>query len=94
MEFISFRVHATRSYGYLNGRGVHDLGARIGSVLPDLKSYLRAQSLGLATSIPNSETVADYRIEEIAFDPVIPNPDKILCIGVNYDTHRRETGRA
>lgn len=26
--------------------------------------------------------------------PVIPNPGKILCIGLNYEDHRRETGRA
>ena len=24
---------------------------------------------------------------------MIPNPDKILCIGLNYETHRKETGR-
>jgi 2-keto-4-pentenoate hydratase/2-oxohepta-3-ene-1,7-dioic acid hydratase in catechol pathway len=24
---------------------------------------------------------------------VIPNPDKILCIGLNYENHRKETGR-
>ena len=23
-----------------------------------------------------------------------PNPDKILCVGLNYETHRKETGRA
>lgn len=26
--------------------------------------------------------------------PVIPNPDKILCVGLNYEMHRKETGRA
>ena len=25
---------------------------------------------------------------------MIPNPDKILCIGLNYETHRKETGRS
>ena len=24
---------------------------------------------------------------------MIPNPDKILCIGLNYENHRKETGR-
>jgi 2-keto-4-pentenoate hydratase/2-oxohepta-3-ene-1,7-dioic acid hydratase in catechol pathway len=31
---------------------------------------------------------------EIAWLPVIPNPDKILCIGLNYEMHRKETGRS
>ncbi|MGG5818559.1 fumarylacetoacetate hydrolase family protein [Falsiroseomonas sp. HW251] len=26
--------------------------------------------------------------------PLIPNPGKILCVGLNYEDHRRETGRA
>ncbi|MCT4373642.1 fumarylacetoacetate hydrolase family protein, partial [Yangia mangrovi] len=26
--------------------------------------------------------------------PVIPNPGKILCVGHNYESHRKETGRA
>src|SRR3546814_20089150 len=25
--------------------------------------------------------------------PVVPNPGKIVCVGVNYDEHRREMGR-
>jgi 2-keto-4-pentenoate hydratase/2-oxohepta-3-ene-1,7-dioic acid hydratase in catechol pathway len=31
---------------------------------------------------------------DVAWLPVIPNPDKIICIGLNYEEHRRETGRA
>ena len=34
----------------------------------------------------------DARIEEVEFSPVIPDPDKILCIGLNYKTHIEETG--
>ena len=32
-------------------------------------------------------------IHEIKLLPVIPNPDKIICVGLNYETHRKETGR-
>lgn len=35
----------------------------------------------------------DYNVEEVAFLPVIPDPDKILCIGINYASHAKETGR-
>lgn len=35
----------------------------------------------------------DFGFEEVRFLPPIPNPARILCIGVNYDAHRRETGR-
>jgi len=35
-----------------------------------------------------------HRLDSISFLPVIPNPGKILCVGVNYHAHRSETGRS
>ena len=35
----------------------------------------------------------DRKLSEIRFLPVIPNPDKILCAGVNYRAHAAEVGR-
>ena len=32
-------------------------------------------------------------LSEIRYLPVITNPDKILCVGINYKAHREETGR-
>lgn len=61
------------------------LGKRTG--LPDLKSALSLDLSEFSAERP------DFGLEEIEFRPVIPNPDKILCIGINYIDHRRETGR-
>jgi 2-keto-4-pentenoate hydratase/2-oxohepta-3-ene-1,7-dioic acid hydratase in catechol pathway len=36
---------------------------------------------------------ADYKLDGLQFAPVIPNPGKILCVGLNYEEHRMETGR-
>lgn len=36
----------------------------------------------------------EYPLDAVRLLPVIPNPRKILCIGLNYETHRKETGRA
>lgn len=35
-----------------------------------------------------------YNREEIHLLPVVPDPGKILCVGLNYDSHRKEAGRA
>ena len=40
------------------------------------------------------EMPSDTRSPDIEWLPVIPNPDKILCVGLNYEMHRKETGRA
>jgi 2-keto-4-pentenoate hydratase/2-oxohepta-3-ene-1,7-dioic acid hydratase in catechol pathway len=82
------------SYGIARDNGgVFDLGRRIGSVLPDLKSFLSAQSLGLVDRVPEPATT-DYAAGQFVYSPVISNPAKVLCVGLNYVEHRKETGRA
>jgi len=93
MSFITFKAENRTSYGVLREDGVFDLGRRIGGILPDLKSLLAAQGLGILGNLPKAVTT-DYAMGEFTYSPVIPNPAKILCVGLNYDEHRRETGRA
>jgi 2-keto-4-pentenoate hydratase/2-oxohepta-3-ene-1,7-dioic acid hydratase in catechol pathway len=35
----------------------------------------------------------DRKLADVRLLPVIPNPDKILCAGINYRSHAAETGR-
>ncbi|AMS44998.1 fumarylacetoacetate hydrolase family protein [Aminobacter aminovorans] len=92
MRYLSFEAEGKASYGIAADRGVHDLGARIGSVLPDLKSYLKALELGLVSSVATN-AFADYATGDIAYLPTITVPGKIICVGLNYEGHRLETGR-
>jgi 2-keto-4-pentenoate hydratase/2-oxohepta-3-ene-1,7-dioic acid hydratase in catechol pathway len=92
MRFVSFRAGGRRSYGVLEADRVFDLGARFGGAIPDLVSYLRLRALD-AVSPPH--VAADgYALDDIVFDPVIPAPRKIICVALNYEEHRQETGRA
>jgi 2-keto-4-pentenoate hydratase/2-oxohepta-3-ene-1,7-dioic acid hydratase in catechol pathway len=93
MSLISFRAEDRVSYGIAQDDGVFDLGARIGSVLPDLASFLDAAGRGDLGSVPKP-SITDYGSGEFVYLPVIPNPAKILCVGLNYQGHRKETGRA
>jgi 2-keto-4-pentenoate hydratase/2-oxohepta-3-ene-1,7-dioic acid hydratase in catechol pathway len=93
MAFVTFRVGDRVSYGIMRKDGVYDLGVRLGSVLPDLKSFLTAQSLGILGTMSEASST-DYATGQFTYLPVIPNPAKILCVGLNYAEHRRETGRA
>ena len=47
---------------------------------------------------PRSQKAADgakpdHALAQVQFLPAIPNPDKILCAGINYRSHAAETGR-
>jgi 2-keto-4-pentenoate hydratase/2-oxohepta-3-ene-1,7-dioic acid hydratase in catechol pathway len=92
MRYVTFKAQGRISYGVAQSGGIVDLGARLGKVLPDLKAYLHAGALGLTTS-PFIDAPRDYVAGEFSYEPVIPNPDKVLCVGLNYEDHRRETGR-
>ncbi len=62
---------------------------------PDLKSWLSrgAESIEVARRIgelieENSEAI--YPRKDVRFLPPIPNPEKIICIGLNYRDHAEE----
>jgi 2-keto-4-pentenoate hydratase/2-oxohepta-3-ene-1,7-dioic acid hydratase in catechol pathway len=92
MKLVSFRIGGTAHYGVVVGNGVVDLTPRLGARFPDIRAVLSAGALSEAERATKGAT-ADYKLDDIQFDPVIPNPGKILCVGLNYEEHRAETGR-
>jgi 2-keto-4-pentenoate hydratase/2-oxohepta-3-ene-1,7-dioic acid hydratase in catechol pathway len=57
---------------------------------PDLKSLVAAGGLTAAAKAHGGDK-PDFRLDAVQLDPVIPNPSKIICIGLNYHEHRNET---
>lgn len=92
MKLASYLIGDHASYGVIVGDGIVDLGRRLMPRYPDLRSLLGAGGLEAAASAVRSAT-ADIGTSEVTWLPVIPNPDKILCVGLNYRTHVEEVGR-
>ncbi len=89
MKFISFSRQGKNSFGAVLNQGVVDLGARLG--LADLGAALRRDG---ADALKNAavKADADFALQDIdAYRPVVADPDKILCAGLNYDEHVQET---
>lgn len=80
------------TWGLVVGDRFHDLGAVLGSRLPDLKSVIAQDAFAQLPA--HVGTAPIYPLAALEWLPVIPNPDKILCVGLNYENHRKETGRA
>ena len=91
MRLATFSTPKGTSYGAVTDKGVVDLGARLGKRFADLKSLIRDN--GLDEAKRNLSQSADFKESEITWLPVIPNPGKILCVGLNYQDHVVETGR-
>jgi len=92
MKLISYIHDGVSSYGVVKPDGVVDLASRLPAI-PDLRSLLAVEKLADAASLTEGAP-ADLPLSAIDFAPVIPNPDKIICVGLNYRDHIEETGRA
>lgn len=93
MKLLTFDADGTDHYGIVQGDGVIDLTPRLGERYPDLKSLIAANALAEAAKAAEGQD-PDLSLGDVSFRPVIPNPDKVLCVGLNYKAHREETGRA
>lgn len=91
MRLASAIHHGRPTYGIVVGERLVDLGKLIGSQYPDLKALLAAGPALLSQLRDHS---AEVLLDQLTFLPVIPNPDKIFCVGLNYRSHVAETGRA
>jgi len=92
MKLASFRIQSRATWGVIDGRLVLDMGAVIGQSYPDLKAFVADGDL--ETLKANRDSAPKCEVDNISWLPVIPNPEKIFCIGLNYELHRKESQRS
>lgn len=92
MKLISFLNAGQASYGIVNGDDVLDLQPILGEKAPDLRALIE-QNLFAAAAEAARKHKPGLKFSQLTLLPVIPNPDKIICVGLNYGEHVRETGR-
>ncbi|MBM3540882.1 MAG: fumarylacetoacetate hydrolase family protein [Alphaproteobacteria bacterium] len=90
MKLITYRSGGRVSYGAVVDGGVVDLAKRLPQ--QSLKALLAAGAVGEAKRAIAGQA-PDVKLADIVYLPPVPDPDKIICIGLNYDDHRKETGR-
>ena len=90
MKIASFKVDGRTSYGVVDGKMLRQPGDEFRSRFADLRAVIAADSLAELDANSDGESLS---ISDVQFLPVVPNPDKILCVGVNYRPHIEEMGR-
>ena len=92
MKFLSFKHDGQDSFGGINESGeqpaIVNLSER-SSDLSDLRDVIRNDRLNELTELVRSSD-ADLSLEDVELAPTIPNPEKIICIGVNYANRNAE----
>jgi 2-keto-4-pentenoate hydratase/2-oxohepta-3-ene-1,7-dioic acid hydratase in catechol pathway len=92
VKLISFLLHNIPSYGIVQGDDVLNLTPILGAQAPDLKSLIAHNMVDQAAKALASHK-PDLKFADLHLLPVITNPNKIVCVGLNYADHVRETGR-
>ena len=87
MRWASFEADGRARFGPAIGDGVADAS---GHGHPTLKDAIQADALA---DLGSKCQAADFSLDEITYLPTVTNPDKILCVGLNYREHQEETGR-
>jgi 2-keto-4-pentenoate hydratase/2-oxohepta-3-ene-1,7-dioic acid hydratase in catechol pathway len=91
MKLSSFVTQGRPSYGLIDGDRVHDLGRRLGPAYPTLRTAIAA---GVLDSVAKDVATArpDFTLSQLTLLPPIPDPEKIVCVGLNYRAHAAEGG--
>ena len=89
MNFISFLNNNEERFGIVFNNKVTDLTGQFNNI-KSLKELIQFNCLEEGRSYAKNNP-GDIDINSIKLLPVIPNPSKIICVGLNYHEHVKET---
>ncbi len=91
MKFISFLIDDESKFGIFDNENITDLTNKIKKT-KTLKDLIAKKGIREAVEYARKNP-GNIRTDQIKYLPVIPNPGKIVCVGLNYTEHVEETGK-
>jgi 2-keto-4-pentenoate hydratase/2-oxohepta-3-ene-1,7-dioic acid hydratase in catechol pathway len=88
-RIATFSVGGATRYGAVVEGGIVDLSARFGKDYPSLREAIAAGALTRLGEDAAGRS-PDYALDAVSWQPPIPAPEKIICIGVNYPDRNAE----
>ena len=98
MKYVSFLNNKKESFGILLDQKIVDLTMHYEQYrqgmewIPCLKSAIEDNKISDLNNL-DLNGLPEVNLNDVKMLPVIPNPGKIFCIGLNYENHRAETKR-
>ncbi len=90
MKLASYVADGKACFGAVTGDGIITLNEHLGGRYASLREALGAPG-DVRKAVDRAKP--DRRLGDVKWLPPIPDPDKILCAGINYRSHAAETGR-
>jgi 2-keto-4-pentenoate hydratase/2-oxohepta-3-ene-1,7-dioic acid hydratase in catechol pathway len=91
MKLASYKVRGRDSFGVVVGEGVVDLKTRLAPQFTSVLDLLREGGLDIAREVVRGVR-ADFPLRELDFLPPVLQPEKIVCIGINYANRNVDYG--
>jgi 2-keto-4-pentenoate hydratase/2-oxohepta-3-ene-1,7-dioic acid hydratase in catechol pathway len=88
-RIATYSTPGKTAYGYVTDSGVVDLSSRFGKDYPTLREAVAAGALAKLAE-DGAKRSPDHPLDAITWQPPIPAPEKIICIGVNYPDRNAE----
>jgi 5-carboxymethyl-2-hydroxymuconate isomerase len=92
MRLVSYERNGAKGFGIVVADGVVELAARLAGRAHSLRTLLERDLLDAAAGHANA--APDCALDEVQLRPTVPDPGKIICIGINYRDRDREYGDA
>jgi 2-keto-4-pentenoate hydratase/2-oxohepta-3-ene-1,7-dioic acid hydratase in catechol pathway len=94
MKYTTFFHKGQARLGLVDGTDVIDLNAAQPQVPADLRAALAAGvDLAAAAQAAIAGSAPRLPLDSLALAPLVPEPGKIICLGLNYFDHAKEGGR-
>jgi len=88
-RLATFTANGTTRYGAVTDTGIIDLSARFGQTFPTLREAIADGAL-MKLADDAAGRSSDVALDTVTWQPPIPAPEKIICIGVNYPDRNAE----
>src|SRR3954463_5337960 len=88
-RLATYSIGGATKYGAVTDAGIVDLSARFGKEYPTLREAVTAGALTKLAD-EGARRSPDHALDAIIWQPPIPSPEKIICIGVNYPDRNAE----
>jgi len=92
MKIASYLADGKPAFGVVSGDGVVTMNERLKGRFATLRDALAGGALDEMRRVA-AGAKPDHKLSGLRFLPAIPNPEKILCVGINYKSHAAEHGQ-
>ena len=88
-RLATYVINGLQKYGAVVGDGIVDLSGRFGQQYPTLREAIAAGAL-MRLAEEGARDQPHHALDQISWLPPVPQPEKIICIGVNYPDRNAE----